>query len=192
MEISRLKNEIHRLSKTTTNQVHSPLPNFISPDQYASAINLEKEQEISRLKQAISKLSKIEQRKKQGYFNFIDEAEYEALQNISKSSRNDSTFVLTAIKFLYPDRTVLLNRSLTGRDAYRNRQSGEQHRERYPKRPLSPHKLNVLRSLFTERITNMNLSKDEVEARNNTRSVNVLIGSALTNLQKKYSKLAKE
>lgn len=81
--------------------------------------------------------------------NFTDN-QLSTLRSIEKSQRGDSTFILNAIRFSYSDNLAKLQKkTVTGIS------------KKGPKEPITPQKLNRLKSMFSERLSDLSLGKQE-------------------------------
>lgn len=82
-----------------------------------------------------------------GFKGILTDTQLSTLRLVDQNSRGDSTFVKNCVEFLYfEDLTKLQNKSLTG-----NSRTGL-------KEPVTPQKLNQIKSMYNERLNYMQLS----------------------------------
>lgn len=98
------------------------------------------------------------------------------LRKIGLSAREDSSFVLAIMKFIYADRlTILKSKSVSGRAAKIDQ----------PKEKITPEKENIIRKIFAERMLDIN---DDQRA----KKLNKYIKDALGNITKSVEAKEKE
>lgn len=78
----------------------------------------------------------------------LTEIQLSTLRSLDKSMKGDSTFVINSVRFFYSDLTKLKHKSVTGR--------GKTQKE-----PISPQKMIRMKSLYHERLANLQLSDIE-------------------------------
>lgn len=105
--------------------------------------------------------------------NFFDKDELKQLRSIPAGKSKDSTFILTCMRFLYRDLSVLNNRSVTGR-AFKKQK----------KTPLSPWKSTLIKKMLNQRLESEN-GLDEVVILERMRNVVRLMKNAIGKLQPK-------
>lgn len=87
-----------------------------------------------------------------GFAGILKDAELATLRSIKKTKTGDSSFVLTCLRSVYSDNLeVLRNRSVKGLSKTKPR--------------LSSHKFDTMKSMFGERLSNLDLSKTECDDR---------------------------
>lgn len=102
---------------------------------------------------AISKPQSVKKSKKVLFQNIkiLSNENLSTLRSIAKTGRADSTFILNSVRFLYSkDLTKLQKKSIKGRDE---------------KEPISPIKYKQLKSLYEERLDDLELNHDEKTTR---------------------------
>lgn len=104
-----------------------------------------------------------------GFKDSLSDIQLGCLRSLDKSAKGDSTFVINCVRFFYSDDlTKLQQKSLTGISKANK------------KEPITPRKLDQMKSLFNERLTNMQLADTERLARE--KKFNRHIHSAITNI----------
>lgn len=99
----------------------------------------------------------------QTFANDINPKDLSKLRSMSSNKREDSTFVLNAVRFLYNnDVGKLASLSLTGRS-----------REMESKSKMTPEKKTKIETLFVERLSSFDLDPAEMSARSSKFKVHI-------------------
>lgn len=107
------------------------------------------------------------------FLNDFTEQELAVLRSVGDNSRDDSTFVSSAMKYLYKENIdVLKQKSLTGRTT----KSGQ------TKQPMTPEKYDTLSRIFSERINA--ITSDHIQKEIRTKRFNKFIKDAINNINK--------
>lgn len=163
-------------------------------------INLEKDLKIQRLQEELKLLKKCEDisspntktidniriprnTKFESFTEYFEPDDFKSLQNVHNESRYDATFVRTALLYLHKDeQSSLQNKSMFGCAAKSiTRKDGTiTHLE--AKEPLSPKKLDILKSMYSERISAATSDEVDFTVRNSKPHFNQLVSTALSNI----------
>lgn len=101
--------------------------------------------------------------------------------NLVKTSKNhDAAFIRTLVDLMYKDKSELFTRSITGRS-----------RTDKINKPMTPEKVNVIRHLFSKRISNSSADAEEKICRLQESSINRLVSNTLGNLRRSKSTVTK-
>lgn len=110
-----------------------------------NTINMSKDIQIDHLNKKLKytsspALSNEDQLFKE-FSSIFDQNQLKNLRSISSGKSKDSTFVMMAMRFLYPDPTVLNNRSVTGK-----------MRNKIKKTKMTPRKMEIITKMMSQRV----------------------------------------
>lgn len=150
----------------------------------AGAVNLNKDFHISELNK---KLQSVEFETKQTgdaqlfdtFAHYFSQQQLKKLRSITSGQTKDSTLVLTCMKFLYPNKNVLRNKSVDG-----NKYKGQK------KDQLTPLKVKIISNMLSERLSNEK-GLDSFSASMRFNRVKVLIKNAINKLKNQTIKSKK-
>lgn len=165
-------------------------------------INFQKDLKIQRLEQELNLLkngeinpteSSEDLQRADGTFDSFSEyfttGELRDLRKMQNESRHDATFVRTALLYLYKDNPSLLQyKSVRGSKTKLMKKKDGTVVKTEPKEPLSPKKLDILKSIYRERIFGATSDEVELTVRNNSTHFNQLIATSLSNIRRGNSK----
>lgn len=106
---------------------------------------------IENLRKDVTIENLLDKKKKSMFDNFHGDFPHDALESlrvIGNTEREDSTFVLTAVRGLYSDLSTLKNKTYSGMSKNKS------------KDPMTPKKLEILKTIFEKRIDNIDCDSD--------------------------------
>lgn len=165
-------------------------------------INLQKDLKIQRLEQELNLAKNGEcaqseskeccRRASSTFGTFSEYFAPDELRNLrvmQNDSRYDATFVRTALLYLYKDNpTSLQYKSVRGAKPKLMKRKDGTVVETEPREPLSPKKLNILKSIYSERISGATSDEIELTVRTNETHFNQLIATSLSNIRRGSAK----
>lgn len=130
------------------------------------------------------------------YHQSVDEAESSAdvftakevkfLQCMPLDKKNDCSFILHCLKFAYKDPSVLASKTLKGTAAWLEIKSDGEQVQHEEKAPLTPQKVERVKGLFMERISQCEIHSVEYGERIKDSYVNKMFAAGIRNLSKKF------
>lgn len=140
----------------------------------ASALNLQKDIQIKELNHKLNN-DDCQQEIFLDFANAFKKEQLAKLRSIPAGKSRDSTFVLTCMRFMYPDPTVLSNRSVLGR------------RYKTKHQQLTPSKLQIIREILSQRISSER-GIDALCVTERLKKVNKMITDAISKIKPKTRK----
>lgn len=168
-QIEILKNENQPFQSSSTLRVEK---NVVNDHRQIQAVSSSNSGENAMANRSVSVF--------QSFANNIDPKDLAKLRSIGSSKKEDSTFVLNAVQFLYKNDTKKISSlSLTGRS-----------REVEPKNRMTPEKRKMIENLFAERLHSFDLDSTEVSTRNSKISSHMK--NAFNTVKRSTKEMAKE
>lgn len=181
-EIDEEKIEMELISERKKNEkLTNDLKKSVALIKEISNLNLKKDISIESLTRQISMVS-INSRQCDALFNefsaFFQKEQLNKLRSIPSGKSRDSTFVLTCMRFLYPDKNVLKNISVTGRKAKCEK-----------KEKMSQENVDILKKMLKQRLLSEE-SLDGFSISERMKNINKLIKDAIYKIRspKNYEK----
>lgn len=176
-ETKKLKNEL-QIEKEKNKKLQSDLGASVSLLKSASSINLQKDIFIKKLSKD-KNVTKDGEKSNNLFLEFnghFNNDQLRQLRSIPSGKSRDSSFVLTLMRFLYPNTNVLSKKSATGKA-----------RNKMTKEKLTPHKKNLISDMLKERVSSEN-GLDDLTILQRMDNVNKLIKNAIENIVGKKSR----
>lgn len=170
-EINNLKNELSNEKKKNQLLVDD-LKKSVAFINDFKTINLSKDIEIEKLTKQLELASLDTNSTLFSEFDNFNQDQLKGLRSVKSGFSRDSSFVLMAMRFLYPNPAVLNDISVTGKLYKKQR-----------KEKMSEKHLNIVTSLLRERINSEEV--DQISTLKRLRRVNKLIRDAIIKMRPK-------
>lgn len=174
-KVFELENQL-TIEKKKNEKLVNDLKRSMALLKESSSINLDKDIQIGILNKKIGGGDQHDKNRETLFKDFehvLESKQLKELRSIRSGQSGDSTFILKCMKFFYPDRSKLDDRSVTGRQ-----------NKKIKKQPITPSKLKMITRMLSERIESEN-GVDDFYASKRLGRIKKLICDAISKLKTK-------